>query len=216
MNQVLRMTLGCFVLGLIGTASAGAQQDSSQLGNEGVYRLQPKVEGIEFVLVPPAEIKEGLAYNYFNEQLARRAWGFAQDDDSFRYALGEGSVLPADRFDLRISEATQTQLLERGVPGLQQALATTGARPSLRLNADGDWQLVSYRSNTRVFDLETGHRWEWHGQRRVAVLHTYGDQWMIVDGRYLPATGPVVLLSGCYAPVRAGSAKLVMRTPDLP
>lgn len=214
MIRALRLTTACFVLWSLSTNSTVAQQVASQLGSSGVYRVQPKLEGTELVLVSPKEIKKGLAYNYYNERLGQREWGFANGDGSFQYAFGEGTVLPTDRFDLRLSEAAQNQLLERGAPGLQQALAQTGARPALRLNAAGRWELLSYRSIARVFDLETGHRWEWHGKRRVAVLHTYGDQWRIVDGRYVPATGPVVLLSGCVGPVRAGSVMLVVRTPD--
>jgi hypothetical protein len=214
MIRALSLTSACFLLWSLSANSTVAQQDASQLGSSGVYRVQPRMEATELVLVPPAEIKEGLAYNYYNERLGQREWGFAKADGSFQYAFGEGSVLPTDRFDLRLSAEAQSQLLERGAPGLQQALAQTGARPALRLNAAGQWELLSFRSIARVFDLETGHRWEWHGRKRKAVLHTYGDQWQIVDGRYLPATGPVILLSGCFGPVRAGSAMLVMRTPE--
>jgi hypothetical protein len=214
MIRALRLTAACLVLWSLGSIPTVAQQQTAQLGASGVYRIQPSLEAPELVLVPPAEIKAGLTYNYYNERLARRVWGFAKADGSFQFAFGEGTVLPTDRFDLRLSAAVESQLLERGAPGLQQALATTGGRPALRFNAAGRWELLSYRSSARVFDQETGHRWEWHGKRRVAVLHTYGDQWRIVDGRYLPATGPVLILSGCYGPVRAGSAMLVVRTPE--
>ncbi len=214
MLHPLRLTAACLVLWSLGTIPTVAQQETSQLGAGGVYRLQPSLEAPELVLVPPAEIEAGLTYNYYNDRLAKRVWGFARGDGSFQYAFGEGTVLPTDRFDFRLSEEARTRLLERGAPGLLEALATTGSRPAVRLNSSGLWELLSYRSSARVFDLETAHRWEWHGKRRVAVLHTYGDQWRIVAGRYQPATGPVVLLSECYGAVRAGSAMLVMRTPE--
>jgi len=214
MLRELTVSAVCLVLWSLCTVPTVAQQDSSQLGPDGVYRLQPSLEATALVLVPPAEIKEGLAYNYYNQRLSRRVWGFAQADGSFQYAFGEGTSLPTDRFDLRLSAEAESQLLERGAPGLQESLATTGGTPAVRLNAAGRWELLSFRTSARVFDLETGHRWEWHGQRRVAVLHTYGDQWQIVEGRYRPATGPVLLLTGCHGLVRAGSAVFVMRTPE--
>ena len=42
-------------------------------------------------------------------------------------------------------------------------------------------------------------RWEWHGQRRVAVRHTAGYEWVIIDGEYLPAVF-VPVCSVCLAP----------------
>jgi len=185
-----------------------------QLGPEGIYRMQPSFDQSEMVIVPPEEIKTGLVYNYFNQQLGRRVWGLAHEDGSFEYALGEGSVVPTDLFDLRITPEMRSRLLELGAPGLEQALATTGGEPAVRLGANGQWSLLPVPSSARVFDLETGHRWEWHGKRRVAILHTYGDQWQLVDGSYRPATGPVVFLPDCQGAVRAGSAVLVMRTPE--
>ncbi len=200
----------CLVTGL----ARAADQQTDELGPEGVYRMQPSFEKSEMVIVPPEEIKTGLAYNYYNRQLGRRAWGFAQEDGSFQYAFGEGTVLPADLFDLRITAELRSMLLERGSPGLEQALATTGGTPAVQLDAAGRWNLLLFRTSARVFDLETGHRWEWHGRRRVAVLHTYGDQWQRIDGRYRPATGSVVVLPVGCSTTRAGSATLVMRTPE--
>jgi hypothetical protein len=181
---------------------------------EGVYRMQPSFEKSEMVVVPPDEIKTGMTYNYYNQTLGRRVWGFAQEDGSFQYAFGEGAVLPATLFDLRITPELRSMLLERGAPGLEQALAATGGTPSVRLDADGQWSLLPVHSSARIFDMETGHRWEWHGKRRVAVLHTYGDQWRMVDGRYRPATGPVVFFPVGCGTVRAGSASLVVRTSE--
>jgi len=202
------------ICSLVAGLARAADEQTDELGPEGVYRMQPSFEKSEVVIVPPEEIKTGLAYNYYNRQLGRRAWGFAQEDGSFQYAFGEGTVLPTNLFDLRITAELRSMLLERGSPGLEQALATTGGTPAVRLDAAGQWSLLLARTSARVFDLETAHRWEWHGRRRVAVLHTYGDQWQRIGGRYRPATGPVVFLPiGCSA-IRAGSAALVMRTPE--
>lgn len=195
--------------------SVNAQEEQvTELGPEGVYRMQPSFERAEMVIVPPAEIKPGLAYNYFNKRLGRRAWGIAQEDGSFKYAFGEGSVLPAEQFDLRITPEMRSMLLQQGAPGLEQALATTGSKPMVRLDAEGRWRLLPAPSSTRVYDLPTGHRWQWHGKRRSAVLHTYGDQWLLVNGRFVPSTGPAVISPiGCGMP-RAGSIAYVVRTPE--
>ena len=202
------------ICSLVAPLAQAADEPMFELGPEGVYRSQPSFERSEMVVVPPEEIKAGMLYNYFNVPLGRRVWGLALEDGSFQYALGEGSIVPADMFDLRITPQMRSMLLEQGSPGLEQALATTGGNPAVVLGADGRWTLLPVSSSARVFDIETGHRWEWHGRRRLAVLHTYGDQWQRVDGRYRPATGPVVFLPiGCNTD-RAGSAAFVMRTPE--
>lgn len=180
---------------------------------DGVYRFQPGLRESTLELVPPEEVKPGLAYNYYHPQLQRHVWGFAQQDGTFKYAFGEGTIVPTNRLDLRISPALRSQLLERGMPGLEKKLEITGGSPAVKL-VGGDWLLMPTKSSLRVFDMATGHRWEWHGTRRKAVLHTFGDQWQVINGRYVPATGPVYLVGGSCSGVRAGSAVLVMRTPE--
>jgi hypothetical protein len=209
-------------LALIGSLQAGALRSSGQQPIEedlvGVYRPQPEFGRGQVVQVPAEEVKPGLAYSYYNQRLSRRVWGFARGDGSFQYAFGEGTMLPIDSFDLRLSPEATQGLLEEASPGLPQRLAITGASPAVKLTADGAWRLLPTRVSARVFDLETGHRWEWHGDRRVAVLHTLGDQWQVVNGRYRPLGG------GWYPGVpgecgtfhRAGSAVYVMRTPEAP
>jgi hypothetical protein len=190
------------------------QQASVEQDRGAVYRIQPSLEGVQIVPVSPEEIRPGLAYSYYNQRLARRVWGFARDDGSFQYAFGEGTTLPTDRFDLQVSSATAAEILERRAPGLERDLEITGRIPAVRLSSTGQWRLLQQTSSARVFDLETGHRWEWHGARRVAVLHTFGDQWEIVDGQYRPATGAFAIVAcGCGLP-RAGSAAWVVRTGE--
>ena len=130
-----------------------ADERPLELGPEGVYRMQPSFERSEMVIVPPEEIKPGLAYNYYNQKLGRRAWGIAREDGTFQYAFGEGTVVPTDFFDLRITPELRSMLLEQGSPGLEQALATTGGTPAVRLDATGRWNLVPVSSSGRVFDL---------------------------------------------------------------
>ena len=210
-----RLFLG-FMIALVVSSitTMGASAQETQLDPQSVYRVQPGLEKISVERVPVDEIRDGLAYLYYNKQLGRHVWGIAEPDGSFRYAFGEGTIIPTDALDLRISDELKRQIIERGVPGLQKMLDITGASPSVRLNAEGIWDLLPARSGVRVFDQITGHRWELHGEKRKAVLHTYGDQWRIVDGRFVPATGPVYVPYDPCSPIRAGSAMLVMRTPE--
>ena len=45
-----------------------------------------------------------------------------------------------------------------------------------------------------VFDLETGRRFDWHGDRAVEVVHSGGNSWARRGDRYAPAaSGPVAV-----------------------
>lgn len=154
--------------------------------HEGVYRLHPNLENVELVLVPAAEIKPGLVYSYYHPELQQRAWGFAKAEGGFDYAFGEGTTMPTNLFDLRLSPEMQTRLLDDRAPGLLRTLDSVGRSAAVRLNSKGIWELLAFPSSARVFDLATGARWEWHGRRRLAVLHTGGNFWHIVDGEYYP------------------------------
>jgi hypothetical protein len=57
----------------------------------------------------------------------------------------------------------------------------------IKLGEDGKWDLDISSNEGRVFDMETGQRWEWHGGHRVAVVHTGGRIWAYRDGDYVPA-----------------------------
>src|SRR5262245_1132761 len=97
----------CLGLSLFIVAATSAQENAAPADRETVYRVQPTQKGNEQIAVPPAEVKRGLAYNYYNEKLGRRVWGFANGDGTFKYAFGQGTVLPTTRFDLRLSPEAQ-------------------------------------------------------------------------------------------------------------
>ncbi len=161
----------------------------------GVYRLHPNLETVQLVRVTPEEIKPGLVYNYYNDQLGERAWGLAKEGGGFEFAFGEGTVMPTTAFDLQLSPEMQARVLNERAPGLLKQLDNVGRSAAVQLNGKGVWELLRYPSSGRVFDLLTGERWEWHGDRRVAVLHVGGNLWHIVDGRYYPVTIATTL--GC-------------------
>ena len=61
------------------------------------------------------------------------------------------------------------------------------AKPSLRLGDDGQWSLMPDSTKGRVYDLESGQRFEWHGNHVVPVTHGTGSNlWTRAGGQYLP------------------------------
>ena len=186
----------CFVFfALLWSPSQVIAQVVSADDREGIFRPHPDMENVELVRVTAEEIKPGLVYNYYNEQLKQRAWGFAKEGGGFEYAFGEGTIMPTSKFDLQLSPEMEARVLNERAPGLLRQLNNVGRSAAVQLNADGVWQLLRFPSSARVFDLATGLRWEWHGDRRLAVLHTGGNLWHIVDGEYYPVTIATTL--GC-------------------
>jgi hypothetical protein len=105
--------------------------------------------------------------------------------------MGPGSTQPAGRLDVRATLEQRARFLETEAPSLAEVIRRQGGAAFIRLNASDQWELVPFTTIASVFNLEDGRRWEWHGDRRVAVLHTYGDDWPLVEGKYVPAsTGP--------------------------
>ena len=72
-------------------------------------------------------------------------------------------------------------------PGLSKGVEGLGRDVFLKLDENDTWQLYHATSIPKVFDRMTGKRWEWHGSRRVAVLHTVGAVWQWRNGRHYPA-----------------------------
>ncbi len=163
-----------------------AQDEIPADDQQEVYRLDPRNDNTTLIRVPLDEIKPGFTYNYYSQILKRRVWGFANEDHSFEYAFGEGTILPTSRFDLQLSEEAQERILEQRAPRLKQDLEGLGRSPAVQLDAAGNWNLLSYTTNVRVFNLLTGERWEWHGKRRLGVVNVYGNLWQIVNGEYKP------------------------------
>lgn len=153
----------------------------------------------QMVPVPPAEIKPGFLYNHFNARLNRRVWSLATEGGRFQYAMAPGSVMYARALDLRATPAQLRETLNARAPDLAKMLDVRGALACVRLLEDGTWTLVRQPTIANVFDLETGRRWEWHGERRVAVVHTGGYEWALVNGGPVPVTVyPVMSAAMCW------------------
>jgi hypothetical protein len=149
------------------------------------YRYDPFLQ--EMIPVPRLEIKPGYLYTRRSEQLGRRVWSIARADGGFDYAMAPGSVQPAWRLDLRASAERQRAELEARAPEMAQIMDIRGERAHVKLDDAGVWQLATLPTIPSVYDLQTLRRWEWHGQRRVAVVHTDGYEWSVVRGKYSPA-----------------------------
>lgn len=187
MKLSVRCAVAIFVAWTFSGAVAQAvQPDEIASDTSGVYRLQPSLEGSEWVLVPSAEVQTGLVYNYYHDGLARRVWGLAGEGGSFQYAFGEGTVIKTDRFDLQLSPEMQRAIIEGRSPGLEEALKTFGGVPCVELDANDEWDLLPRRSTNQVIDIATGQRWEWHGGNRMGIVHTSGNSWKFVDGEFVP------------------------------
>ncbi len=153
-----------------------------------VYKYDPVAQ--KYSVVDRSSIKKDRVYFRYSPRLGRWVWSKADAGGVLRYAFGPGSAQPAALFDMPESTAERVKALEKQAPELAKRLAISGAKPTLRLGADGRWTLMPDASKGRVFDMETGQRWEWHGRRPTPVTHGPGlDRWAIAPGRYVPVGG---------------------------
>jgi hypothetical protein len=158
-----------------------------------IYRYDPIFT--DLVEVPPAEIKPGCVYLRHHPELNRRVWSLALPGGGFEYAMAPGSVQPAQALDLRATpEQLESELMARA-PELARVLDVRGGIAHVRLAEDDTWHIVKQPTISSVFDLATSRRWEWHGARRVPIVHTGGYDWLLVDGKYVPGSYPVAAWS---------------------
>lgn len=192
--MILHCRLATILLVVLCLQSSAWSEEPLDRGT--VYRIQPP--GHRLVAVPTNEIQVGFIYKYFNSQLSRHVWGIAAEEGGFAYAFGRGTMQPANRFDIRLSTNETQQLLTQQAPGLSKLLERTGRKLFVRLGDADEWEIHPASTIPRLFDQLTGRRWEWHGRRRVAVMHTGGYQWREEGGHYVPAT-PTLVDDGAVA-----------------
>lgn len=186
MSRCFQSIVCCLLVACVASLAAAQQQ----LDPDKVYRVYP--QGQRLLEAPPAEIRPGFVYKYYHSQLEQHVWGLATEDGQFEYAMGPGSMQSVDRFDLRLTPEQREQIIDRLAPRLHKALESTGRDFYLMLNDEDTWELYLSNSMPKVFDRLTGRRWEWHGLRRLSVVHTTGNLWRTQDGRYFPAVSHVV------------------------
>jgi hypothetical protein len=164
-----------------------ASQKVSQPDPTKVYFLDPLADGIR--VIPVEKCKPHHVYFRYSQRLGRHVWSKTDANRVFRYAIGPGSTVPVWMFDLEIDPEVGRRALEERAPDVAKRMMIEGTTPSLRLNQEGKWRVDPSSNGGRIFDLETGERWEWHGNHRMPVLHTGGNTWTW-DGRwYVPARG---------------------------
>ena len=162
---------------------AQAQED---LDRNSIYRVDPNIRRLN--VVPQDEIRLGFVYKYYNPKLEKHVWGIAIEGGKFRYAMGPGSMQPADRFDLRLTELEKQRLIDESAPALSRGVQGLGRKVYAQLKENDEWDIHLSTSIPKVYDQLTQRRWEWHGTRRLGVLHTYGPYWTWEEGSYLPLT----------------------------
>ena len=175
---LLLITLG--LLSVLAPRCVHAQEVDRQ-----VKRFDPVTR--EPALVPADEILQGKIYQHYNKRMGRRVWAFAREGGTFSHALGEGTTQPTSRFDLPFSTEQQMAIVAEVAPRWARALEQIGSKIFVRLQVDDNWKLVQHAAIPCLYDLETQRRWEWHGDRRVAVGHSAGYRWLVEEGRYRPA-----------------------------
>jgi hypothetical protein len=161
-----------------------------------VYRFDPFLD--QLVAVPAEEIKAGFTYYRHHPGMGRRVWSLATPDGEFEYAMAVGSVVPARALDLRATPAEMERELSEEAPELKRIMDIRGAIAYVRLADEQTWKLVPQPTIPSVYDLATLRRWEWHGERRVAVMHTGGFDWLVVDGKFVPASYAVPAWASCW------------------
>ena len=161
------------------------QSKTSTLDKNTIYRLDLFTETLK--THSKKDLKPGAVYFRFSPLSGHHVWSRFSEKRIFEFAMGPGSVQPVWRFDIREGREDQLRLLEERSPELYKRLMVQGARPMIKLLDNGRWDLDLESNEGRVFDIETGGRWEWHGGRRVRVVHTGGASWSYQDHTYRPS-----------------------------
>ena len=177
------LLLTCFFL-LHAPVIQADQSKTSKLDKDTIYRLDLFTETLKPQL--KKDLKVGAVYFRFSTLSGHHVWSRLSEENVFEFAMGPGSVQPAWRFDIREGKEDQLRLLEERSPELYKRLMVQGARPMIKLLDNGRWDLDLASNEGRVFDIETGNRWEWHGGRRVRVVHTAGKSWIHANHMYYP------------------------------
>ena len=171
----------CVTLGPTRWARGQAELDQQQ-----IYRFDPVAE--QFVVAPAEQQRVGYVYRRFNPHSARWIWCLYKGGGQFSFALGEGTIQPAQRLDQNLTVGEAKKAIRRINPALADAIKDRAGRVFVRLNRQDRWELYGPFGLPSVFDRATGRRWEDHAGQYVPVSHTTGYHWRVQNGRYVPAT----------------------------
>jgi hypothetical protein len=188
--NLFRFILLVCLVPLISTLSYANQQNTDNLDQNTVYRLDLFTESLKPIL--KKNLKTGAVYFRYSSISGHHVWSRFSEEKRFDFAMGPGSVQPAWKFDVREGRDDQLRLLENRSPELYKRLMVQGSRPMIKLLENGHWELDTASNEGRVFDLESGERWEWHGGRQIRVVHAGGIHWKYHNQNYQPAYNVMV------------------------
>ncbi len=174
-----------------------AVQAYGQETSDAIRKFNPRNR--TFVAIDPAEVVPGQIYNHYSPSRGRYVWAYATQGGGFSYPLGPGSTeLPANFASTASPEETERLVQERAAGGDSRRQWDEGGA-KVRLNEEDKWDILPTATSIcrSHFDLDTQRRWEWHGNRRVAVRHMNGYQWRYADGRYLPINPWLPMFNAC-------------------
>ena len=189
-ESIVRSLVTLCLVFLVSTTTRADQQNTANLDQNTVYRLDLFTESLKPTL--KKELKKGAVYFRYSSIFGHHVWSRFSEEKRFEFAMGPGSVQPAWKFDIRERRDDQLRLLENRSPELYKRLTAQGARPMIKLLENGHWELDVASNEGRVFDLESGERWEWHGGRQIRVVHAGGIHWKYRDQNYQPAYNVLV------------------------
>jgi len=196
----LRAVAGLIVAAASWGTACAAQGAENSPGRRALLRFDPLSNPRPPYLVetPEREAKAGCVYSHFCERLKRQVWAIRRADGGFSHALGEGSTQPGPAMDIRGTDEEKKKKLEETDPDLLRHLQREGGTAFFRLMGDNTWRLVDPpATHSTIYDLETQRRWEWVNGRYIPVSSApFAYLWRVVDGKYVPADGEV-LLDGC-------------------
>jgi len=170
-------------------AAAGTAQElklGDKLDPAVIYRYDLLANTL--VPIAPANLKPGHVYLRPSSTRGGHVWSRVDSNGQLRYDLGPGSSIPARYFDPVTDQETRRAALANRAPELARRLAVEGARPSVWLGNDGQWQLDQSVNEGRVFDRATGERFEWHMGTPLPVVHSAGNTWIWTGSGYRAPT----------------------------
>ena len=175
------MTCGARLL----TPATAEDAPATKASTRPVLRYDPLSQSLK--PLEKNKIIPGKIYSHFSAANNRYVWAYALRDGKWSYPLGPGTTELPDHFDLVTPPALTRALLEQRAGEWLARSRQEGSPILARLAVDDHWELLEFRSVRSHFDLDSGYRWEWHGDQRIGVLHPHGRRWKYDEGRYQPA-----------------------------
>ena len=182
----LWLSFPCLAIGFLLFMPATAEEKpTTEATSKPVQRYDPLSQSLQ--PIDDNKIISGKIYHHFSLEHDRYVWAYALPNGKWSYPFGPGTTELPDHFDLVTPPALTRALLEQRAGEWLARSRQEGSPILARLAADDHWELLEFRSVRSHFDLESGYRWEWHGDQRIGILHTHGRRWRYNEESYEPA-----------------------------